>query len=53
MHQISFLNLAKAFILLNFCVVKVNFVQEAFEGKNTLAFDTGNLLAFVKLRTEP
>ena len=53
MHQISYLNLAKALILLNFRVAKVNFVQEAFEYKNCLTFDTGNLLAFAKLRTEP
>ena len=56
MHQISFLNLAKALILLNIRVAKVflyNFVYEAIECKNCLTFDTGNLLAFAKLRTEP
>ena len=53
MHQISFLNLAEALILLNFCAAKVNFVKESFECKNCLTFDTGNLLAFDKLRSEP
>ena len=53
MHQISFLNKAKALNLLNFCVAKVIFVCEAFECKNCLTYDTGNLLAFAKLRTEP
>ena len=53
MHQIPFLNLAKALISLNFHAAKVNFVSEVFECKNCLAFDTGNLLAFAKLRTEP
>ena len=53
MHQISFLNLAKALILLNFLVAKVNFVKEAFECKNCLTFHTGNLVAFAKLPTEP
>ena len=53
MHQISFLNLAKALILLNFRVAKVHSVEETFEYKNSLTFDTGNLLALVKLRTEP
>ena len=53
MHQISFLNLAKALILLNFRAAKVNFVRESFECKNCLTFDTGNLLAFAKLLTEP
>ena len=53
MHQVSFLNLANALILLNFRAAKVNFVEEAFECKNSLTFDTGNLLAFVKMRTEP
>ena len=33
-HQISFLNLAKAFIRLNLRVARVNFVQEGFECKN-------------------
>ena len=53
MHQIEFLNLAKAIFPLKFRVVKVNFVKEDFEYKNCLTFDTGNLLAFAKLRTEP
>ena len=53
MHQISFLNLAKALILLNFRAAKVIFVYESFECKNRLTFDTDNLLAFAKLRTEP
>ena len=53
MHQVSFLNLAKTLVLLNFRVAKLNFVYEAFEYKNCLTFDTGNLLAFAKLRTEP
>ena len=53
MHQISFLNLAEALILLNFRGAKVNFVLEAFEYKNCLTIDTGNLLVFAKLRTEP
>ena len=53
MLQISFLNLAKALILLTFSVAKLNFVLEAFECKNGLTFDTSNLLAFAKLRTEP
>ena len=53
MHQISFLNLAKALILLNFCAAKVNFVQENFECKTCLTFNGGKRLAFAKLRTEP
>ena len=53
MHRISFLNLPKALILLIFRAAKVNFVWEAFESKNCLTFDTGNLLDFAKLRTEP
>ena len=53
MHQFSSLNLAEALILLNFLVAKVNFVLKAFDSKNCLTFDTGNLLAFAKLRTEP
>ena len=53
MRQVSFLNLAKALILLNFRTTKVNFVYESFECRNCLTFDTGNLLAFAKLRTEP
>ena len=32
-HESSVLNLGKAFILLNFCVAKVNFVYEVFESK--------------------
>ena len=53
MHQVSFLSLAKALILLNFCAAKINFVKESFECENCRTFDTGNLLAFAKLRTEP
>ena len=53
MHQISFLNLAKALILSNFRVAALNFVYEAFECKNCLTFDFGNLLPFAKLHTEP
>ena len=53
MHEISFQNLAKAVILLNFCAARIIFVYESFECKNCLTFDTGILLAFAKLRTEP
>ena len=53
MHQISFLNPAKALIFLNFLLAKLNFVYETFQCKNCLTFDAGNLLAFAKLRTEP
>ena len=52
-HQISFLNLANAFILLNLCVVSLNFVKEGFDRKNCLTFNNGRLLSFSKLRTEP
>ena len=47
-HQISFLNLAKAFNFLIFCVAKVNFGYELFESRNRLAFDDGRLLAVTK-----
>ena len=52
-HQISFLNPAKAFILLNLLVARVNFVCEVFECKTCLTFETGRLLAFTKYRTDP
>ena len=53
MHRIPIRNQAKALILLNFRVAKVNFVKEAFECKNCLTFDTDNLLVFANFRTEP
>ena len=53
MHQISFPNPGKAPIFSNFRFAKKNFVSKAFEYKNCLIFDTGNLLAFAELRTEP
>ena len=37
---------------MNFRAAKVNFVKESFECKNCLTFDTGNLLALAKLRTD-
>ena len=43
MHQISFLNLAKAFILLK---------TEVLNSKNCLSFDTDELLAFTKSRRD-
>ena len=53
MHQTSFLYLANALIGLNLRVASVNFVQESFECKNCLTFETGSLLAFARFRTEP
>ena len=47
------LNIAKAFILLNFRVAKVTFVSEIFDCRNCLTFDTDRLVAFDKLRTDP
>ena len=38
---------------LNLRVARVNFVQEGFERKNCLTFDTDRLLAFTELRTDP
>ena len=52
MHRISFVNLAKALILLNFPASRINFVYEPFECKNCLTFDTRYLLAISILRTE-
>ena len=52
-HQISFLNLANAFIRLNLRVARENFVWEVFECKKCLIFDTDRLLVFTKLRTDP
>ena len=52
-HQISISNLAKAFILFNLREARVNFVYEIFECNKCLTFDTGRLLAFTKLRTDP
>ena len=52
-HQISFLNLANALILLNLRVACVNLVYEVFECKNSLTFDGKSFAAFAKLRTEP
>ena len=52
-HQISFLYLAKALILLNLRVACVNLVYEVFECKNSLTFDGESFAAFVKLRTQP
>ena len=51
-HQISFLNLANAFILLNLRVVRVNFVNSGFECKNCLNSDAGGLLAFIEPCTD-
>ena len=52
-YQISFLNLTKTFILLNFRVAIVNFVHEVLECKDFLKLDTARLLACNKLRTDP
>ena len=52
-RQISFLNLANDFILLILRVARVNFVYEGFQCKNCLTFDSGRLLAFTKLGTDP
>ena len=52
-HQISVVNRAKSFILLNLRVARVNFVYEGFECKNCFTFDTGWLLALTKLCTDP
>ena len=51
-HQISFLNLAKALILLNLQVACVNLVYEVFECKKSLSFDRERFAAFAKLHTE-
>ena len=52
-HQFSFLNLAKARILLNLRVACVNLVYDVFECKNALTFNGESSAAFAKLRTEP
>ena len=52
-HQISFLNLAKALILLNLRVACVNLVYDVFECKNSLTFNRESFAAFAKMRTEP
>ena len=52
-QQFSFLNLAKALILLKLRVACVNPVYEVFECKNSLSFDGESFAAFAKLRTEP
>ena len=52
-HQISFLNLAKARILLNLRVACVNLVYNVFKCENSLTFNGENFAAFAKLRTEP
>ena len=53
MHQISFLKLAKALILLNLRVACVNLVYDVFECKNSLTSNGESIAAFAKLRTEP
>ena len=52
-HQVSFLNLANALILLNLRVACANLVYEVFECKNSLIFDGESFAAFSKLRLEP
>ena len=52
-HQTSSLNLANAVILLNLRNVRVIFVYEVLECKKCLIFDSGRLLVFTKLRTNP
>ena len=51
-HQISFLNLAKALIFLYVRVAFVNLVYDVFECKNSLTFNGESFAAFAKLRTE-
>ena len=53
MRQISFLNLAKAFGLQNLRVARITFLYKNFEYKICLTFNTGGILAFNKLRTDP
>ena len=53
MHQISFMNLAEALILFKFFCQSNLCIRTIFECKKCLTFDTGNLLNFAKLRTEP
>ena len=52
-HQISFLNLAKALTILNLRVACVNLVYYVFECKEPLTFDGESFVALAKLRTEP
>ena len=53
MLQILLFNLAKKLHSLEFTCGKVNVVKEGFEGRNYLISDTGRLLAFTILRTDP
>ena len=52
MHQMSFLSLAKAFILRNLHKARVNFVPRTFRRKKCFTFDTDRLLGFSSLRTD-
>ena len=47
------LNLAKAFILFVFLLLKTFLVNETFEDKKGLSFDTGSFSALFALRTDP
>ena len=52
-HQISYLNLAEAFIFGNIRLAKLLFVYEVFDFQTCFTFHTGRLLAFTKLHTDP
>ena len=51
-QQTSILNLAKALILLNLRVARVNLLYDVFECINSLTFNGESFDAFAKLRTE-
>ena len=51
-RQISFFNLANAFILLNLRVARVNLYKKVLNAKNCLTFDIGTL-DLTKSRTDP
>ena len=52
-NQISFSNLANAFMRLNLRVARVNFVKKDFQCKYCFIFDTDRLLDFIKLSKHP
>ena len=53
MHIYSFLNMTDAVIFLNLRGAGLNYVYEVLHCKTCRTFDTGSLLASIKLRTDP